>query len=186
MLGMAWGIATVVLLLAYGSGFERGLWIAFRSWGTNLVFVFPGRTSCRPEAPKPAPKSNSRSTIIDYLQAEVPLLKRISPEPSTDHRRLRHPAAAITGQRRVSYYSRMRRMDDRRRQLLHRLSTRTPAAASPSSVPTSRRNCSPDKNALGEKVRLDGISYEVIGVLKHVIQDGDENMNGKSISRSAP
>ncbi len=25
MLGMAWGIATVVLLLAYGSGFERGL-----------------------------------------------------------------------------------------------------------------------------------------------------------------
>jgi len=23
---MAWGIATVVLLLAYGSGFERGLW----------------------------------------------------------------------------------------------------------------------------------------------------------------
>ena len=31
MLGMAWGIATVVLLLAYGSGFERGLWVAFRS-----------------------------------------------------------------------------------------------------------------------------------------------------------
>src|SRR5262249_17917298 len=45
MLGMAWGIATVVLLLAYGSGFERGLWVAFRSWGTNLVFIFPGRTS---------------------------------------------------------------------------------------------------------------------------------------------
>ena len=30
MLGMAWGIATVVLLLAYGAGFERGLWMAFR------------------------------------------------------------------------------------------------------------------------------------------------------------
>ena len=45
MLGMAWGIATVVLLLAYGAGFERGLWSAFRSFGTNLVFVFPGRTS---------------------------------------------------------------------------------------------------------------------------------------------
>jgi len=32
MLGMAWGIATVVLLLAYGTGFERGLWSAFRSF----------------------------------------------------------------------------------------------------------------------------------------------------------
>ncbi len=45
MLGMAWGIATVVLLLAYGAGFESGLWIAFRSFGTNLIFLFPGRTS---------------------------------------------------------------------------------------------------------------------------------------------
>jgi putative ABC transport system permease protein len=35
------------------------------------------------------------------------------------------------------------------------------------------------QNALGEKVRIDGISYEVIGVIKHVIQNGDENMNGK-------
>ena len=35
------------------------------------------------------------------------------------------------------------------------------------------------QNALGEKVRLDGISYEVIGVLRHVIQNGDDNMNGK-------
>jgi len=41
---LAWGIATVVLLLAYGTGFERGLWSAFRSFGTNLVFIFPGRT----------------------------------------------------------------------------------------------------------------------------------------------
>jgi putative ABC transport system permease protein len=35
------------------------------------------------------------------------------------------------------------------------------------------------QNALGEKVRIEGISYEVIGVLKHVIQSGDENMNEK-------
>jgi putative ABC transport system permease protein len=34
------------------------------------------------------------------------------------------------------------------------------------------------QNALGETVRMDGISYQVIGVLKHMIQDGDDNMNG--------
>ena len=58
MLGMAWGIATVVLLLAYGAGFERGLWVAFRSFGTNLVFMFPGRTShAGRAAPRPEAKS---------------------------------------------------------------------------------------------------------------------------------
>ena len=47
MLGMAWGIATVVLLLAYGSGFERGLMIAFETFGGNFIAIFPGRTSLK-------------------------------------------------------------------------------------------------------------------------------------------
>lgn len=63
MLGMAWGIATVVLLLAYGTGFERGLWSAFRSFGTDLVLIFPGALSCRLEAPRPERRFASPSTI---------------------------------------------------------------------------------------------------------------------------
>jgi putative ABC transport system permease protein len=33
------------------------------------------------------------------------------------------------------------------------------------------------QNALGETVRLDGISYQIVGVLKHQIQNGDDNIN---------
>jgi len=35
------------------------------------------------------------------------------------------------------------------------------------------------QDAIGQSVRLDGIPYQVVGVLKHAIQDNDENMNGK-------
>ena len=52
MLGMAWGIATVVLLLAYGSGFQNALMIAFRTFGGNLVAIFPGALRSRREAPR--------------------------------------------------------------------------------------------------------------------------------------
>ena len=45
MIGMAWGIATVVLLLAYGAGFSRALQAIFAEWGTHTIGVFPGRTS---------------------------------------------------------------------------------------------------------------------------------------------
>src|SRR5215475_11971973 len=79
MLGMAWGIATVVLLLAYGSGFERGLWSAFRSFGTNLVFVFPGRTSLQAGGTKAGSEVKLTVNDVDYIRAEVPLLKRLSP-----------------------------------------------------------------------------------------------------------
>ena len=42
MLGMAWGIATVVLLLAYGAGFGRAIEVIFANWGTRIIGVFPG------------------------------------------------------------------------------------------------------------------------------------------------
>ena len=45
MLGMAWGIATVVILLAFGSGFESAIGMIFSSWGTDTIGAFPGRTS---------------------------------------------------------------------------------------------------------------------------------------------
>ena len=45
VVGMAWGIATVVLLLAYGAGFGQAFENIFAQWGTNMIGVFPGRTS---------------------------------------------------------------------------------------------------------------------------------------------
>ena len=45
IIGMAWGIATVVLLLAYGNGFGKAIEAIFSQWGTNLLGAFPGKTS---------------------------------------------------------------------------------------------------------------------------------------------
>src|SRR5260370_30155990 len=45
VVGMAWGIATVVLLLAYGAGFGQAFENIFAQWGTIMIGVFPGRTS---------------------------------------------------------------------------------------------------------------------------------------------
>ena len=42
MIGMAWGIATVVLLMAYGAGFGRAIEAIFAQFGTNIMGVFPG------------------------------------------------------------------------------------------------------------------------------------------------
>ena len=42
MLGMAWGIATVVMLLAYGDGFGQACANIFANFGTKLVI--PGYT----------------------------------------------------------------------------------------------------------------------------------------------
>src|SRR5580698_11454080 len=80
MLGMAWGIATVVLLLAYGTGFESGFMVAFRTFGGNLVAIFPGRTSVQAGGTKAGVQVRLTREDLDYLRAECPMLTRISPE----------------------------------------------------------------------------------------------------------
>ena len=179
MLGMAWGIATVVLLLAYGAGFERGLWVAFRSWGTNLIFVFPGRTSLQAGGTKAGAEVKLTTNDLGYIQAEVPFLKRISPESakqSTAAYGTRSGSYSVGGV--YPYYSRMRRMEVEYGTFFTELDENNHSRVAVLGADVKKKLFS-GQDALGEKVRLDGISYEVIGVLKHVIQNGDEDLNSK-------
>ena len=179
MLGMAWGIATVVLLLAYGTGFENALWIAFRSWGTNLVFVFPGRTSLQAGGTKAGSEIKLTVNDLDYLQNEVPLLKRISPEAAKQcivAYGIRSDNYGVSGV--YPYYSHMRRMDVQGGTFFTELDENTRSHVAVLGADVKKKLFS-GQNAIGEKVRVDGISYQVIGVLKYTIQNGDDNMNGK-------
>jgi putative ABC transport system permease protein len=179
MLGMAWGIATVVLLLAYGAGFESALWIAFRSFGTNLVFIFPGRTSLQAGGTKAGSQIRLTTNDLDYLRAEVPLLKRMSPlaaKQGTVAYGIRSGSYGVSGV--YPFYSRMRRMDIESGTFFTDLDQNTHSRVAVLGSDVKKKLFS-GQNAIGEKVRLEGISYEVIGVLKYAIQNGDENMNGK-------
>jgi len=178
MLGMAWGIATVVLLLAYGSGFERGLWIAFRSFGTNLVFIFPGRTSLQAGGTKAGSEVKLTINDVDYIRAEVPLLKRLSPEAFKQ-------CTVAYGTRGGSYgvsgvyanYPRMRRMEFVEGSPFSEADdfTHTRVAFIGADV---KKKLFSGQDAIGESIRVDGISYQIVGVLKHVISNSDENLNG--------
>jgi putative ABC transport system permease protein len=178
MLGMAWGIATVVLLLAYGSGFERGLWVAFRSFGTNLVFIFPGRTQLQAGGTKAGAEVKLTVDDLDYIRDEVPLLKHVSPEVAKQ-------SLVAYGTRSGTYgvsgvyasYGRMRRLDTSEGSFFSESDdfTHTRVAIIGSDV---RKKLFSGQNTLGENIRLDGISYQVIGVLRHQVQNGDDNING--------
>src|SRR5216683_1519979 len=78
MLGMAWGIATVVLLLAYGEGFGRAITNIFQSFGAKAVGVFPGRTSQEAGGNKAGVQVRFTNEDIELLQNVAPLIRHIS------------------------------------------------------------------------------------------------------------
>jgi putative ABC transport system permease protein len=177
MLGMAWGIATVVLLLAYGSGFERGLWAAFRSFGTNLVFIFPGRTELQAGGTKAGTQVRLTVNDLDYIQAEVPLLKHVSPEVAKQCLVAFSTRSATYGVSGVfAAYGRMRRMDITEGSFFSEADdfTHTRVAVIGSDA---KKKLFSGLNAIGQEIRVSGISYQVVGVLKHQVQNGDDNIN---------
>ncbi len=178
MLGMAWGIATVVLLLAYGDGFRNALMIAFRTFGGNLVAVFPGRTSMQAGGSKAGMQVRLTRDDIDYLRAEVPLIKHISPE--SDKQGLvaygtRSNTYSIRGT--YSNYQEIRHVEVGEGSFFGEQEnfTHTRVAVIGSDV---KKKLFSGRDALGETIRIDGISYQVIGILKRMISGGDDNMNG--------
>jgi putative ABC transport system permease protein len=81
VLGMGWGIATVVLLLAYGTGFSTAIVNIFRAFASmQSGGVIGGRTPMQAGGNKAG--TNVRLTIddIDRVVANVPQIVRITPE----------------------------------------------------------------------------------------------------------
>jgi putative ABC transport system permease protein len=177
MLGMAWGIATVVLLLAYGTGFERGLWSAFRSFGTNLVFIFPGRTELQAGGTKAGAQVRLTVNDLDYIRTEVPLLKRVSPEVTKQCLTAFGTRSATYGVSGVyASYAHMRRLDIAEGTFFSEADdfTHTRVAVIGSDA---KKKLFSGQNAIGQNLRIDGISYQIVGVMKHQIQNGDDNIN---------
>src|SRR5258708_25264609 len=72
MLGMAWGIATVVLLLAYGEGCGRAIENIWDSFGATAVGIYPGRTSQQAGG-------NKAGVATRFTQADVELVRNVAP-----------------------------------------------------------------------------------------------------------
>src|SRR5690242_11831793 len=78
MLGMAWGIATVVLLLAYGNGFGDAIQHIFESFGATAIGIFPGRTSQQAGGNKAGVQVRFTDADVELLRNVVPLARHIS------------------------------------------------------------------------------------------------------------
>src|SRR3954469_19269941 len=85
MLGMAWGIATVVLLLAYGTGFSTAIVNIFRSYASmQAMGIAGGRTSMQAGGNKAGTSIRLTRDDIDRVRDNVSSVTRITPESFYD------------------------------------------------------------------------------------------------------
>src|SRR5215208_3604679 len=80
MLGISWGIVSVVMLLSYGNGFHGALTRGFaNAFGSGVVILWPGQTSMQAGGERAGKRV--RLTIDDaHAVSEMPLVRFASPE----------------------------------------------------------------------------------------------------------
>src|SRR5690606_1387834 len=83
MLGISWGIVSVVMLLAYGEGFNQALLRGFQgAFGDGVTVVFPGQTSMQAGGERAGRGVRLRLADAEAV-GELPLVKAWSPEYMT-------------------------------------------------------------------------------------------------------
>ncbi len=75
MLGIVWGIATVTLLIAYGSSFRSILVGGFNAFGKSVVICWPQQTSEQPGGQRAGKKVVLEQADLDIVKATAPLVK---------------------------------------------------------------------------------------------------------------
>jgi putative ABC transport system permease protein len=75
MLGIVWGIATVTLLIAYGSSFRKILVGGFDAFGKSVVICWPQQTSEQPGGQRAGKKVVLEKQDLEMVKATAPLVK---------------------------------------------------------------------------------------------------------------
>jgi putative ABC transport system permease protein len=179
MLGMAWGIATVVILLAFGSGFERAIDMIFSSWGTDVIGAFPGRTSLQAGGSKAGSEVRLKVADVDYIRNEVPMIKGVTPIFDKNGATIQHDTRTFTNLNFTGVYPVYERIRDFELASGRGMSEQDLVEHARVAVigDEAKRRLFSGEQALGQSIRISGITFQVIGVYKHKVQGGENNDN---------
>ena len=84
MLGIGWGLVSVVLLLAYGQGLGGCVLHAFLNMGNNVIVLWPGQTSLQAGGQRAGKKVTYELEDVEAIRDEVPLVRAVSGEIDRD------------------------------------------------------------------------------------------------------
>jgi putative ABC transport system permease protein len=180
MLGISWGIISVVVLLAYGDGFRGALSAGFRgAFSDGTVVTFPGQTSLQAGGERAGKRI--RVTADDVMAiAELPLVKMASPEFMQEYpivygnkqssHLVRGVAASYGTMRSEKPQPGGRFLDDEDVRLRRR------TAFIGTEVQRKLFGAIPP---VGETIRVGGQTFEIVGVLEEKVQLSNYNRPDK-------
>lgn len=182
MFGLAWGIVSITLMTAAGDGFREGQRQVAEKFGDSIVIVWPGRTSLQAGGERAGRKiwwtTRDHVAIIPQCpdcQNILPELERGNiPVRSAYNNALLDVSGSNPAFQTIRY---LPAEEGRYFSTEDDLQARRVAFIGPE----ARKQLFGSRKALGERITVNGLPYEVIGVMKH--KEQDSSYSGRDIEK---
>ncbi|MBI2678596.1 MAG: ABC transporter permease [Candidatus Koribacter versatilis] len=180
MLGIVWGLTSVVLLLGYGEGLGKEIIVADQGIGNAVIHLWGGQTSMQAGGQRAGKRVRFKYEDIDAIRDEVPSVKAVSAEADDT-------VGFKVGSRVVSNtvkaidlpYGPMRRLDIEEGRYFNEadyVEHRHVMVLGPDAA----KKIFGTQPALGLTATVQGQTFEVIGILRRKIQDSSNNCQDNS------
>ena len=175
MLGIVWGLASVVLLLAYGEGVGQSVVGAFLGIGNNVIMMWGGQTSMQAGGQRAGKRINFKYEDVLAIREEVPIVKAVSPESDDTFGFKRGDRVVSLSSKAIELpYAQMRRLeveDGRYFEDSDFIEHRKVVILGSHAAKKVFQGSPP----VGQQIEVEGQSFQVIGVLRNKIQDSSNN-----------
>jgi putative ABC transport system permease protein len=175
MLGIVWGLVTVVLLLGYGQSVGDNVVGAFLGIGNNVIMIWSGQTSMQAGGQRAGQRVHFRYEDIEAIRQDVPLVKNVSAEDDEVYGFKYGNRVISVNTKSVQFpYGEMRRLtvdEGRYFEEADFVEHRRVVIFGPNAA----KKVFGVRPAVGQYVEIQGQEFQVIGLLKLKIQDSSNN-----------
>ncbi len=175
MLGIVWGLVTVVLLLSYGQSLGAGILNGFLGIGNNVIMIWGGQTSMQAGGERAGKRVKFLDGDVEAVRDAVPFLKAVSSETDDGFSFKYGPKVVNIQSKAIDLpYGAMRKLniaEGRYFEAADFTDHRAVVIFGPHAAQKLFNGYPP----VGESVEIDGHSFQVIGVLQTKIQDSSNN-----------
>ena len=177
MLSLGWGVACFVILYSYGEGFEYALTSSFKAVGQDLIVMFEGQTSSQAGGERSGRRVRLEREDAEVIRANVPLVAAVSPEimlrKSTITRGYRTQNISVRCVLPPDY-QRVRNMSMAQGRWLSPEDEQQKARMAVMGANAAHKMFG-DMPPNGESMTINGLQFEVVGVLKSKTQISNYN-----------
>ncbi len=175
MLGILWGLVTVVLLLSYGRSLGQEVLNGFMGLGDNVLMVWGGQTSMQAGGERSGKRIKFRDGDTEAVRDAVPFLKAVSSETDSGFSFKYGPKVVNIQSKAIELpYAGMRRLNIAQGRYFEPADFtdhRQVVIFGPHAAQKLFNGYPP----VGESVEIEGHVFQVIGVLQNKIQDSSNN-----------